>query len=326
MEIPTFKDIPSPRDDRDLKTSDLIKSDLLLPIYEIDYSSQPVLSQGKKGICTAIALCQMIEKIFGIRLSYAFLYRVGKRVYDQNKNEGSCLRTMLKTAYNYGLPRYELAPYDVNQSYDDFMNQPDFAPEVYADALNHRIGGFVPVSIDKQSIMKGLMNSVYGLYTRVVCGTNWYSDIHGNITWDKAKINPLRVNTIIGGGHAILKRGYDSTNGFMTRDRNTWSDQWCDKGEIDIPEFNDMITEAWIISKEDVVKPFNIDLKFGMSGDEVKNLQKALKIEGCFNYNITGYFGIITYMAVKTFQKQHGIINTGYVGSITRGKLNLIFK
>jgi peptidoglycan hydrolase-like protein with peptidoglycan-binding domain len=36
---------------------------------------------------------------------------------------------------------------------------------------------------------------------------------------------------------------------------------------------------------------------------------------------ITGYFGWITEEAVKKFQARYGIPSTGYVGSLTRAKL-----
>ena len=326
--IPSFGAFESPKDKRDIKHTELVNAGLISSSFDIDYSNQPVLNQGKKGICTAIALTQMIEKMYGgnIRLSYAFLYKVGKKIYDQNKIEGSCLRTMLKVAYNYGIPKYELAPYDINQSYDDFMAMPDFGPEIYIDAKNYMIGGFASVPIDKDSIAKNISNNPYGLYTRIVAGNTWYTDAQGNITWDKNKLSPLRVVTKVDGGHAILKRKYDYSNGMMTRDRNTWGDQWCDKGEIDILDFNDQITEAWVISKKPIVQSFDTDIKFGMTGDNVKNLQTALKIEGFFNYSITGYFGPITWLAVKAFQKSNGIITTGYVGPLTRTKLNSIFQ
>ncbi len=80
---------------------------------------------------------------------------------------------------------------------------------------------------------------------------------------------------------------------------------------------------------------FNVDLKFGQSGDEVKALQTALQIDGEFPLTVppTGYFGAITEQAVKDFQKKYGIVTsgtpatTGYgrCGPKTRLKLNALF-
>jgi hypothetical protein len=65
---------------------------------------------------------------------------------------------------------------------------------------------------------------------------------------------------------------------------------------------------------------FTTDLQQGMTSDNVKNLQIKLGVTPT-----SGYFGPITLAAVKTFQTAHGIINTGYVGTLTRGALNALY-
>jgi N-acetylmuramoyl-L-alanine amidase len=70
---------------------------------------------------------------------------------------------------------------------------------------------------------------------------------------------------------------------------------------------------------------FNEDLYFGLSGYKVVNLQNALKIKGFFNYNSTGYFGPISFLAVKKFQKSNGIPTTGYFGPLSRACMNKLF-
>ena len=65
---------------------------------------------------------------------------------------------------------------------------------------------------------------------------------------------------------------------------------------------------------------FNTDLQKGMTSDDVKNLQIKLAVTPT-----SGYFGPITFAAVKTFQTAHGIINTGYVGPLTRAALNTLY-
>ena len=65
---------------------------------------------------------------------------------------------------------------------------------------------------------------------------------------------------------------------------------------------------------------FNTDLQKGMTSDDVKNLQIKLGVTPT-----SGYFGSITFAAVKTFQTANGIINTGYVGPLTRGALNALY-
>ncbi len=65
------------------------------------------------------------------------------------------------------------------------------------------------------------------------------------------------------------------------------------------------------------------DIEFGMQNTDVTELQKRLQDEGFFTYpEITGYFGEVTHEAVKAYQKHHELPVTGYVGPLTRAKLN----
>ncbi len=58
---------------------------------------------------------------------------------------------------------------------------------------------------------------------------------------------------------------------------------------------------------------------------DVKALQTALTMEGLFTGEITGGFYSQTFNAVKDFQQKYGIETTGYVGAITRAKLNDLY-
>ncbi|MGB9726624.1 MAG: peptidoglycan-binding domain-containing protein, partial [Minisyncoccia bacterium] len=62
---------------------------------------------------------------------------------------------------------------------------------------------------------------------------------------------------------------------------------------------------------------FNTDLKYGMTSNDVKNLQIVLGVTPQ-----SGYFGPITLAAVKSYQASKGIKTTGYVGPLTRTALN----
>jgi hypothetical protein len=67
---------------------------------------------------------------------------------------------------------------------------------------------------------------------------------------------------------------------------------------------------------------FNMNLGYGMSNDDVKELQERLTEEGVYSGPITGYFGDLTLAAVKLYQAKHGISQTGFLGPLTRGALN----
>ena len=75
---------------------------------------------------------------------------------------------------------------------------------------------------------------------------------------------------------------------------------------------------------------FTSNLFIGKIGEDVRNLQIALAYEGFLGQvgfaGFTGYFGLQTLDAVKRFQKKYGIANTGFVGKLTRNKLNEIYR
>jgi murein L,D-transpeptidase YcbB/YkuD len=60
-----------------------------------------------------------------------------------------------------------------------------------------------------------------------------------------------------------------------------------------------------------------------MQHGDVVELQKRLRAEGFFTHPTdTGLFGPATFAAVQQYQRKYGINPTGYVGPMTREKLN----
>lgn len=81
---------------------------------------------------------------------------------------------------------------------------------------------------------------------------------------------------------------------------------------------------------EPIVEPVNSDenypvptrvLKEGLSGDDVKWLQKELSERGYYSGKIDGSFGILTLGSVLAFQMKNGLAVDGICGPATRGKL-----
>jgi len=79
---------------------------------------------------------------------------------------------------------------------------------------------------------------------------------------------------------------------------------------------------------------FNTDLSKGMTSNDVENLQIVLNKNASTQVASSGagspgsetaYFGSLTFTAVKNFQSSEGIINTGYVGPLTRAALNALY-
>lgn len=88
--------------------------------------------------------------------------------------------------------------------------------------------------------------------------------------------------------------------------------------------------EGLVISgASDSLAPFTRNLRSGLSGPDVKELQKFLAEDHALYPagEVTGYFGTLTEQAVERFQKKYDIAaqtNPGYglVGPLTREKLN----
>lgn len=59
--------------------------------------------------------------------------------------------------------------------------------------------------------------------------------------------------------------------------------------------------------------------------DDITALQTALAKEGVYAGEVTGGFYSQTYGAVKAFQAKYGIESTGFVGPLTREKLNSLY-
>jgi hypothetical protein len=67
---------------------------------------------------------------------------------------------------------------------------------------------------------------------------------------------------------------------------------------------------------------FTKDLKFGSTGLEVTELQSRLRAEGFFKLQPTGYFGSVTTAALRAFQRDRGLQETGTLNEGTRVALN----
>ena len=82
-------------------------------------------------------------------------------------------------------------------------------------------------------------------------------------------------------------------------------------------------------SSNNLCASMSINLYFGLkNSDMVKCLQQFLKSQGQDIYPegyVTGYFGSLTKAAVIRFQKKYGIPSTGFVGILTRTKINSLY-
>lgn len=64
------------------------------------------------------------------------------------------------------------------------------------------------------------------------------------------------------------------------------------------------------------------NLKYRQSGLEVSEFQDFLISKGFLSGNSTGFFGLMTLQGAKDYQTSVGLPSTGFVGSMTREKVN----
>ncbi len=322
---------PSPTEVRDVLNLHTLAS-LPPKEFDADFSKIPVQMQYQIGDCTAEAVCTLIERFRndGVVLSRRFTYMVGKKLIDGNLIEGSAIKSMLHGAYKYGTQPESVVPSDRTVSYAEYVsfNLPAPTKEgeeffIYVNGnKSQKIPGYVSVPVDD---MASGICQYGGLAVRFDCGSTWWTDIFGNVTWDALKITPLRRPAHVVSGHAVVAIAYDESE---TTYRNSWSEKWALGGNGYAVNSQYRPTEAYGILKEAPVIPtlplkFTKQMGYGSIGTQVFTLQETLIRGGYASFTKpTGFFGNLTQQAVKNYQKKWGIPTTGYVGVLTLARLN----
>ncbi|MDE2102571.1 MAG: peptidoglycan-binding protein [Patescibacteria group bacterium] len=321
MPIPDQKNlvlIPSPTDHRDVEAEAVISPILgETPIPDLFPGEKTtVKDQGQKPICVGCASTEVkeySEKKKGIIQEFDedWMYQQCKQIDGMPDFPGTYLRSAMLILKNVGcLPK---------------GGDPNDAQTI----AKYRIAGFVRVDTTPDAIKRAIW--AFGSVMAGFRGSNggWQAAIlrapvPGEETW----------------GHAVREYGYEIS---FIQGQNSWGSDWGDSGTfrdpVDYTPF-----EAWAIVKElpdgwqtflpsQDEKPayqFNNDLSINpRMNDEVKILQECLVFLGCMNReqigNFLGYFGPKTREGVQIFQKRYGIPATGFVGPLTRAKLNALF-
>jgi hypothetical protein len=107
------------------------------------------------------------------------------------------------------------------------------------------------------------------------------------------------------------------------------TEDWFTSGRIKFAGYYEFLSNTGLPETAKPYYNFTRDLSYGMVGDaDVKKLQECLAYLKLFpvTQEWTGSFYGITMKAVKDFQIQNGITPvSGYVGTLTRTKLNSLF-
>lgn len=248
--------IASKKDKRDIVDTTL--SGPILDNYNYDTQIDIIETEYQKkiGICTSY-LKSYVEYLYYLktgkytRLSAGFLYLVTKRFIDQNRQEGSQLRSVLKAITKFGVCTEAVFPTNTDLTHDQFLDQA-IPQAAFNDALNYRIGGYVSIPAE-QSFMAYALDKYKLLYVRFDLGEEWYTATDGRISWDKKDILPLRSPRWLISGHAVLLSGYEIKDGtFKWKGRNSWSRAWGDDGNF-FGYLPYRPTECWAITLDSVV-------------------------------------------------------------------------
>jgi len=248
--------IPSPKDHRDFKLSQLVKVGAVEPIPEVfmpDYSEIPTYHQHKQPACIGHAVTWMInyyewlEKESLDHLSPRFIYSLCKRDDGMPNQDGTYYRMGLKEAQKYGATKNNLFPNDTSLPRNVYNDTKLITKEAYEDADVKRIRSYVQV--DDVSF-NGLKRAIYEhkvVLLALEVGPNMYTDRFGTITWKEKDILPLRVPNIIESGHAVVGIGYDKDYIYF---KNSWGFDWgSDKQAPGVGYFGKnyekYIREAW---------------------------------------------------------------------------------
>jgi C1A family cysteine protease len=209
----------------------------------------PVYDQGQLGSCTANAIAGALEYIQIKQKepravpSRLFIYYNERDMEDSvDSDAGASLRDGIKSVHVQGAPEESLWPYDINQ----FAVRP---PAIaYEQALLHE-------ALKYERITRGghgssMMKIALAQGLPFVFGFTVFSSFESDEV-AKTGVVPLPyAGEAPVGGHAVLAVGYEHGHFIV---RNSWSDQWGDKGYCYMPEqylLNaGLANDFWAISK-----------------------------------------------------------------------------
>lgn len=278
-----------------------------------------------------------------------------------------------KMAVKFGVASTTTCENDTTLSFDDYIYGRDVrnVPQAVFDEANQNriIPGYAQVgafdNVTEAQLKQALMSEAGqdGVSILLQVGSEWYTAPNGTVSWKKSDVLPIRKVVTADGAHQITVTGWETENGrCKVFFRNHWSKAWAstlgypgsdpgsndgDNGFFYLDEHT--IAEAWVVSeipdailaivkslpaRADFKLSFARQLKPGMMGADVRNLQIALKIVGTFPFQqaVTEYFGPITRKAVMDFQRQYNVASeaqiidaNGEVGPKTQSTLTNLF-
>jgi hypothetical protein len=328
MNIPSLGAIPSPLDYRDIGLGQITEPKDYPSKFMNNLSSLPVWHQHKIGACVGHA-CAKYKQVLDkedtgevLDLSPRFLYALAK-CRDGYTDEGTYPRLVAQILKDVGCATEKTCPNNTFLEHEEYVfnrNEFNITDEMMKDAELAKIKGYAFVDITNDGLKQAICD-FKGCSLLVSVGSEWWTDVMGNVTWNINAVLPVRPPKKIVSGHQIYIYGYEDIEG-DTRFyfRNSWGSTWGDKGDgyflwnqyknfiiegmtfTDIPDH--ILQEVKGLPLTFVHK-FNTSMQYNDYNEEVKWLQRALKVAGYFKGSITGGYYDVTKKAVFEFQKKY---------------------
>ena len=314
----------SPVDERDYLWSDLGKS--AIPFnwnlgYEVSIPFS-LKNQGQVGSCGGQAMSYYGEVLESLATN-STEERSAKFIYSQvfQPGEGAYMRDLCAIAINQGWATEEILPSYENGQLPSraFMERvSDITDNVKLNATQSQALSYAMVNrtnIDEVAQAIAHNNGAIILIRGENNGT-WLSD-YPKVTTGQGEW-----------GHFLYACGAKLISGKKyIKIKNSWGDI-ADHGFQWLSE--DFFTQGYIYEVRTLVfkdKPvkfiFSKNLNIGMRNGDVLQLQHRLVDEGYATFTPTGYFGVLTGIAIVKYQKAHGIPNPfPSCGPLTRTELN----
>ncbi len=190
----------------------------------------PVLDQLQLGSCVSNAVAgvleflQMKESITAFVASRLFIYYNGRLLEGAvNSDSGLSVRDGIKSVNRYGFPPETDWPYDISQ----FTVHPP--SQAYADANPNRILEYYAVP----QLLTNIQACLASGYP-VLIGFSVYESFESAVVEQTGIVPMPQSGEQVLGGHAVVAVGYNDTQQWFIV-RNSWSDQWGDKGYCYMP-------------------------------------------------------------------------------------------
>lgn len=323
MDIPAFGAVERKPDPRDFPLGAVGSGAARPPVFLQDWSMLAVEHQHQIPACGAHAAAflkdvqETIESGSPQRKSPRYIWDRVKQIDGYPLEAGTDMLSLFKTLKDRGACDLSLLSNDTLLSLRDYSDAYLITQAMDDNAKGALIGNYGFIHAPSMDEIKQVIYEHKAILMLIRVGQEFWSP-----SWKEADILPLRTPASVVGGHFVVGFAYDEKRIYF---RNSWGDAWGRKGDGYFEE-NYLPFVVEIGTAFDLPKGrFSKDLSYGMANPDVFALQKFLIANGYGAYTATGFFGDKTMASVKAFQVRYSIPATGFVGPLTRGRLNQLY-